>query len=82
MNSESFDYYKSAMALIDVLDRGGLSVEASRIQKALEDGSTGTEIMMTLQWCLKEMVALELSWPDTTRQRAIHLLEKLNIALK
>lgn len=51
-----YDHYVEAQELIGMLRKEGLSNYADAMLKAMEEGSTGTEIFMALRWNVKNLI--------------------------
>lgn len=51
----NFDYYAVARDLIQGLVAEGYPTHASKLQDAIDNGSTGTEILMALRFNLNEI---------------------------
>lgn len=53
----NFDHYAAAAVLVRHLIQSGRTKEASVIEKAIAEGSTGSEIFMALRFSIAEIVA-------------------------
>lgn len=51
-----FDHYGAARELIAQLHQAGYISEAVALNAAIEDGATGTEILMQLRFQLKKLI--------------------------
>jgi hypothetical protein len=51
-----FDYISEAQVIRDQLVGEQLSNWKKRIDEAIEDGATGTEILMALRWTMAELL--------------------------
>lgn len=76
-----YDHYAAARDLISQLDAEGYAEHASKLQAAMEEGATGTEIFMALRFHLSEIVQ-RVSLQGETKLRASRLLSELNNALR
>ena len=79
----NFDHYKEARELAEELRKEKLEHFANRITKAMEEGSTGTEIFMALRWNIEQLLKTqELSYPKSIKNRANRLYMELDKALE
>lgn len=76
----NFDYYAAASELISGLKADGYEADASKLQMAIEDGSTGTEILMALRFHLSGVIR-RVPLSVELRARASNLLTELNDVL-
>jgi hypothetical protein len=76
----NFDYYAVARSLITLLGVEGHLSEAKKLKSALEDGSTGTEILMALRFHLKGCIQ-RVSLTAESQTLALRLLSELDKAL-
>jgi hypothetical protein len=77
----NFDHYEAAQDLISCLEKDGFIEYASRLRSAMEDGATGTEILMGLRFHLSEIIRL-LPVTGELQIRALELLAELNDVLE
>jgi len=79
----NFDHYKEARERAEELRKEKLEHFANRITKAMEEGSTGTEIFMALRWNIEQLLKTqELSYPKSIKNRANRLYMELDKALE
>lgn len=79
----NFDHYKEARELADGLRKEKLEQFADRIIKAMEEGSTGTEIFMALHWNIEQLLkSKELSYSKIIKDKASCLFRELDKALQ
>jgi hypothetical protein len=79
----NFDHYKEARELAEELRKEKIDHFANQIIKAMEEGSTGTEIFMTLRWNIEQLLKTkELSCQKRIKDKAICLYRELGNALK
>lgn len=77
----NFDHYAAAQDLISCLSKEGYQSDAALLQSVLDDGCTGTEILMGLRFYLSEIV-LRTPMKTETNDQAYRLLAELNKALE
>lgn len=77
MIGEKFDYLKEAGTLIDILRKDGRAEDARALQEAIDEGSTGTEIVMALRWHLDKLLKQPSGLTSLLQQRSRRLLEQL-----
>jgi hypothetical protein len=74
----TFDHYAAARNLINLLEAEGLKHEALILRSAMEEGSTGTEILMALRFHLTKILQV-LPTNTALFTCASSLLNQLNI---
>lgn len=77
----NFDYYAAAQELISRLENEGHAADAAKLRSAIEDGSTGTEILMALRFHLAEIIR-QTPLKGESQIKASRLLAELNDALE
>ena len=77
---KKFDHYEFARELISDMERQGLSDGAARLKSALDEGATGTEILMALRFSLAE-IASNCPLPEQINAKANRLILEINKAL-
>ncbi len=77
----AYDYYGEAKALAEELKLAGFINYETEILRAMEEGETGTEILMILRFRLESMLAAK-DVPKSLIERATDLQGRLNDALK
>jgi hypothetical protein len=77
----NFDHYAEASNLIDHLSVDGHPIEAAILKSALEDGATGTEILMALRFHLSGIIR-RVSLTGASQIIASRLLSELNEVLE
>ena len=75
------DYYAEAKDLAAILDRDGLPEQAQALVRAIDDGSTGTEILMALRWHLERIDSSKFKLTTRTRARVRELGKAISDAL-
>lgn len=75
-----FDHYLAAHNLIALLEDEGHEAEAAKLRSSIEDGATGTEILMALRFHLSEIMR-QVSLSGEAQKQASRLLAELNSAL-
>lgn len=75
------DYYVEAKELAALLERGGLPQEAEALVRAISDGSTSTEILMTIRWRLERIDTPEFKLTSEIRARVRDLRRAIAGAL-
>ena len=79
----TFDHYKEALALSEELRRQRIDDFADQIIRAMEQGSTGTEIFMALRWNIENLLNKRGHLlPKAIKNKARRLLEQLEKALQ
>ncbi len=79
----NFDHYKEAEEIAEALRKEKLESIADEIIKAMEEGSTGTEIFMALRWNIDILLKTkELSYSKNIKDRATRLFNELDKALQ
>ena len=73
MNS-SFDVIEAARQLADHLAQSGDDTWAQRIRDAIDNASTGGELVMALRWTLGELVAAKPDLPGPLKQDVARIL--------
>jgi hypothetical protein len=76
----NFDHYAAARELVSRLAQAGYADEAMAIQTAMEDGATGTEILMALRFRLAEIIK-QVPLVGDSRILASRLLAELDESL-
>jgi len=77
----NFDHYAAAQDLISRFEAEGNVEDASELRLAIQDGSTGTEILMALRFHLSEILR-RVPLTGESRIRASRLLAELIDALE
>ncbi|MBU2569826.1 MAG: hypothetical protein KJ725_07285 [Gammaproteobacteria bacterium] len=77
----SYDHYQEAEELISMLENVGLKYYGESLQRAMDEGATGTEIFMSLRWYIGQFLA-EVSVDDVIKAKAKRLLNELDKALQ
>ena len=77
MIGEKFDYLQEAGTLIDILRKDGRADDVRDLQEAMEEGSTGTEIVLALRWHLEKLLKQRSGLTPLVQQRSRRLLEQL-----
>ena len=77
----NFDHYVAARDLISLLEKEGCATDAAKLRSAIEDGATGTEILMALRFHLSGIIR-QVSLKGESQVRASTLLAELNDALE
>lgn len=62
--SSTYDIYRAANELISRLADAGRENEAAMLRSAIENGSTGTEILMALRFNMERIAAAGAIEPD------------------
>lgn len=75
------DYYAEAREIARCLEQDGLTAEALAVVDAIESGSTGTEILMALQWHLQRIEGSNPATSLQTRRRIRDLSAAIGAAL-
>jgi hypothetical protein len=75
-----FDHYAATRDLISHLESDGYAADAAKLRSSMEDGATGTEILMALRFHLSEIVRL-VPLDGESQIQASRLLVELNNAL-
>jgi hypothetical protein len=79
----NFDHYKEARELAEELRKEKIEHFADRIIRAMEEGSTGTEIFMALRWNIEQLLKTkELSYSKSIKDKARCLYSELDKALQ
>jgi hypothetical protein len=65
---EARDYYALAGEIIDELTKEGLTAEAKALRNIIDEGSTGTEILMGMRWQLKQIESAGKASAQTARR--------------
>lgn len=79
----NFDHYKEAEELAEELRKEKLDSIADEIIKAMEEGSTGTEIFMALRLNIDILLKTkELSYSNNIKDKATSLFNELDKALQ
>ena len=79
----TFDHYKEALELSKELRRQEIDDFADQIIRAMEQGSTGTEIFMALRWNIENLLNKKSHLlPKAIKNKARRLLEQLEKALQ
>lgn len=76
----SYDYYQEADELIKMLSASSLEKYGEALQKAMDEGSTGTEIFMALRWNLDKILS-EASTNDLIEAKTQKLRDEIDKAL-
>jgi len=77
----SYDHYQETEELISMLGNAGLKQYGESLQRAMDEGATGTEIFMALRWHIDQLLA-EPSMDDVIKAKAKRLLNELDKALR
>jgi hypothetical protein len=77
----AIDYYEEAREISLRLEQDGLTSEAVSLVHAVEDGATGTEILMALRWHLRRIEGSNRTTNLETRRRIRCLSEAIDTAL-
>lgn len=77
----NYDHYTAARDVISRLKAEGHAADASKLQAAIEEGATGTEILMALRFHLSEIIR-NVILQNESKKKALELLSELNNALK
>jgi hypothetical protein len=75
------DYHAEAREIARSLDDEGYKGEAQSLRDAIDNGSTGTEILMGLRWNLQRIDQASLSISPGLRARARDLAGAIGKAL-
>jgi len=75
-----FDYYAAARKLISRLESAGHATEAASLNAAIEEGATGTEILMALRFHVADILE-RIPLTGDARALASRLLAELRDAL-
>ncbi len=79
----NFDHYKEAKELAEELRKEKIERYADGIMKAMEEGSTGTEIFMALRWNIENLLKTkDYSYSKTIKDKANRLYKELGKALQ
>lgn len=62
--SSTYDIYRAANAFISRLADAGHENEAAMLRSAIENGATGTEILMALRFSMERIAAAGAIAPD------------------
>jgi hypothetical protein len=73
-----FDHYKEARSIADEIEVDGFPDQAANVRAAIEDGRSGTEILMQLRYYLSP---IQEAVDDQTRIRIKILIDKITEAL-
>lgn len=76
-----FDHYSAARNLISRLEADGYGSDATKLQSAMDDGATGTEIFMALRFHLSDIIQ-RVQLRGGAQILASQLLDELNRALE
>ncbi len=77
-----YDIYKDARRIAQELTVRGISVWADRIEDAIASGSTGTEILMALQWNLQELQKSSIIESQGISRDVANLIDEIGMALR
>jgi hypothetical protein len=77
----NFDYYAAARNLITLLYTEGHAIEAEELKDAMENGATGTEILMALRFHLAKIIR-SVSLKGALQIHALKLLSELDKSLE
>lgn len=77
----SYDHYKETEELILMLENVGLKHYGESLQRAMDEGATGTEIFMILRWNISQLLT-EPSVNDVVKAKARELFNELERALQ
>jgi hypothetical protein len=77
----NFDFYAASAELASLLENDGHSSAAAKLRTAIEEGSTGTEILMALRYNLVEVTG-QIPLKGNAQRMASRLLAELNNALE
>jgi hypothetical protein len=78
---KNFDIYASADELISLLTAAGYANEARTLKDAVEEGSAGTEILMSLRFQIRKMVG-RVSLDEEVASLSSQLLNEIEKALE
>ena len=76
------DYYADADELAERLIERGHGDWSERIESAIKNGSTSTEILMALRWQLAQLIDADLGLDDDTLDLARSLHADIDAALR
>lgn len=76
-----YDHYRETEELIAMLQNTQLQSYGDALQKAMDEGATGTEIFMALHWNLERLLSEKIRL-DMIRAKAKRLSEELDKALQ
>lgn len=77
----AYDHYQETEELISMLKNTDIKHYGESLQRAMDEGATGTEIFMALRWHVRQLLA-ESSMDDVMRAKAKRLLNELDKALQ
>lgn len=78
-----FNHYEEARKLAEQLRVEKINSFADKIIKAIEDGSTGTEIFMALRWNINSLLRTkEYSLPNDIKDKAKRLYKEIDKELQ
>lgn len=77
----NFDYYAVARDLIARLYDAGRTADAAKLQSAIDEGSTGSEILMALRFYLLE-IGQKTPFEGESQLLAALLISELNKVLE
>lgn len=81
MSPKQFNYLYEISRLIDAFRREGLETVANQLQQCIDEGSTGTEILMSLLWTLRQAQPAVSSLSDMTRERVKYVQNQIEMLL-
>ena len=73
---KNYDYYEEASSLASLLTKDGEDKYATKLNEAIEQGCTGTEILMALKFNIEEILKLS-SISEASKKKATNLYDKL-----
>jgi hypothetical protein len=76
------DYHAEAQEIARLLGLESLNGEAQSLRDAIDAGSTGGEILMSLRWCLERIDGSNLRMNIKTRGRIRRLLTEIGSTLE
>ncbi|WP_260262111.1 hypothetical protein [Vibrio intestinalis] len=79
--SDNYDHYEEAEKLISLLEGCQMESTAIALRRCLDEGSTGTEIFMSLHWNLGKLLNEE-QCPSNVFISANKLWKELDTSLK
>jgi hypothetical protein len=81
MIKPNFDHCMEAKELASLLTKEGIGEYSDKLVDSIEQGSTGTEILMALKWHIERILVLD-SISDMSKQKAKRLLRELDKSLR
>ena len=77
----NYDHYQEVKSIIAMLQGTSLCSYGDKLQNAMDEGSTGSEIFMALRWNIQKLLKEE-DLDDLTKVKAKRLWEELDKALQ